>query len=116
MYLVADAESREYALKVMNASTPDTVKEIERELKLLKMLKHPNIMPSLGYGKQHQEFGYLTVTYLLDLGLINIYFLLLSILKEVFGMRLNVSIMIPFVYGPLRRLVVFVSSFRHVKL
>ena len=113
MYLVADAESREYALKVMNASTPDTVKEIEREL---KMLKHPNIMPSLGYGQQHQEFGYLTVTYLLDLGLINIFFLLLSILKEVFGMRLNVSIMIPFVYGPLRRLVVFVSSFRHVKL
>ena len=38
MYLVADAESREYALKVMNASTPDTVKEIERELKLLKII------------------------------------------------------------------------------
>ena len=55
MYLVADAEGREYAMKVMNANNPDTIKEIERELKLLKMLKHPNIMPSLGYGKQHQE-------------------------------------------------------------
>lgn len=56
VYLVADPEGREYAVKVMNVSSPDATKEIERELKLLKMLKHPNIMPALGYGKQHQEY------------------------------------------------------------
>lgn len=48
VYLVTDDTGKEYALKVMNASSPDVTKEIERELKLLKMLRHPNIMPELG--------------------------------------------------------------------
>ena len=57
VYLVTDDTGKEYALKVMNASSPDVTKEIERELKLLKMLRHPNIMPELGVGKQRQESG-----------------------------------------------------------
>ena len=38
----------------MNGSTPDVVKEIEREVKILKALKHPNIMPVLGFSRQEQ--------------------------------------------------------------
>ena len=55
VYLVADAHGSEYALKVMNASSPDITREIEREIKLLKMLKHPNIMPAIGMGKKQPE-------------------------------------------------------------
>ena len=43
---------REFAVKTMNGSSPSVVKEIEREVKLLKLLKHPNIMPALGFTKQ----------------------------------------------------------------
>lgn len=52
VYLACDASEREFAVKVMNGSSPATVKEIEREIKLLKMLKHPNIMPLLGMSKK----------------------------------------------------------------
>lgn len=47
---------REYAVKVMNGSTPDVVKEIEREVKILKSFKHPNIMPLLGFTRQQPEY------------------------------------------------------------
>lgn len=56
VYLACDASEREFAVKVMNGSSPSVVKEIEREIKLLKMLKHPNIMPLLGVSKR-TEFG-----------------------------------------------------------
>ena len=49
VYLVCDASEREFAVKTMNGSSPSVVKEIEREVKLLK---HPNIMPALGFTKQ----------------------------------------------------------------
>ena len=52
VYLACDASEREFAVKVMNGSSPSVVKEI----KLLKMLKHPNIMPLLGVSKR-TEFG-----------------------------------------------------------
>ena len=39
VYLACDASEREFAVKVMNGSSPSVVKEIEREIKLLKMLK-----------------------------------------------------------------------------
>lgn len=50
-----DASGREFAVKVMNGSSPSVVKEIEREIKLLKMLKHPNIMPLLGVSKKAES-------------------------------------------------------------
>ena len=52
VYLVCDASEREFAVKTMNGSSPSVVKEIEREVKLLKLLKHPNIMPALGFTKK----------------------------------------------------------------
>ncbi|KAK8824449.1 hypothetical protein WA577_006846, partial [Blastocystis sp. JDR] len=55
VYLACDASEREFAVKVMNGSSPSVVKEIEREIKLLKMLKHPNIMPLLGVSKRTDE-------------------------------------------------------------
>lgn len=56
MYLATDSSEKEYAVKVMNGSTPDIVKEIEREVKILRALKHPNIMPVLGFSRQAQEW------------------------------------------------------------
>ena len=56
VYLATDANEQEYAVKVMNGSTPEIVKEIEREVKILRAFKHPNIMPALGFSKQSQEY------------------------------------------------------------
>lgn len=56
VYLATDANEKEYAVKVMNGSSPEVVKEIEREVKILKALKHPNIMPVLGFTRQAQEY------------------------------------------------------------
>ena len=55
VYRVQDEAGRNYAVKVMNGSSPDAVREIEREVKLLRALKHPNIMPALGFSKQPNE-------------------------------------------------------------
>lgn len=55
MYRVQDETGQEYAVKVMNGSSPDAIREIEREVKLLRALKHPNIMPALGFSKQQNE-------------------------------------------------------------
>lgn len=56
VYLATDASEKEYAVKVMNGSTPEIVKEIEREVKILRALKHPNILPALGFTRQSQEY------------------------------------------------------------
>ena len=55
VYRVQDEAGRNYAVKVMNGSSPDAVREFEREVKLLRALKHPNIMPALGFSKQQNE-------------------------------------------------------------
>jgi serine/threonine protein kinase len=51
-----DQAGREFAVKVMNGSSPDVIKEIEKEVKVLRSLNHPNILPFLGYSKQQPEY------------------------------------------------------------
>lgn len=48
-------------MKVMRGSDAAAVREIEREVKLLRALKHPNILPALGFTKAQPESDRLCV-------------------------------------------------------
>lgn len=56
VYKAVDENEGMFAVKVMNGSSAEAIRSIEHEVKVLKMVKHPNIMPLLGFSKQRKEW------------------------------------------------------------